>query len=144
MRAPSDFRREQLYSPEWYVEHDGAWHLRASQCGVCGSLTFPLVHACPRCWPPQPLAETTLPETGTLLSWSTASMGPVGFTAPYTFGYADLTPTVRLFAQLELAPDDPPLAPDMKIRLVLGVVRRDERQQPVWAYKFAPAERREA
>ena len=68
------------------------------------------------------MAETTLPETGTLLSWSTASMGPVGFAAPYTFGYADLTPTVRLFGQLELAPDDPPLVPEEDVAALAAAI----------------------
>lgn len=141
MKAPNEFRLEQLYSPGWYLERNGEWHLRASLCGGCGSLIFPVAKVCPRCWPPQQLEDATLPETGKLLSWSTANIAPAGFRAPYSFGYADLTPTIRLFGQLDLTPGDPPLAPEAKIQLVLGVVKHDEEGQPVWGYKFAPAER---
>ena len=144
MKAPGEFRREQLHRPEWYLERGGEWHLRASRCGSCESLIFPVATVCPRCWPPQQLEDVTVPETGKLLSWSTANVAPAGFRAPYSFGYADMTPTVRLFGQLDLAPDDPPPAPDHQIRLVLGVLRLDDEGQPVWAYKFAPAERRNA
>lgn len=143
MKAPAAFRREQLHRPEWYLERDGEWRLRASRCGGCGSLIFPVAKVCPRCWPPQQLEDVTLPETGKLLSWSTANVAPGGFRAPYSFGYADMTATVRLFGQLEFAPDDWP-SPDVQIQLVLGIVRHDEEGQPVWAYKFVPSEQGKA
>lgn len=144
MKAPSGFHREQLYRPEWYLEREGQWHLRASRCGGCGCLVFPVAKVCPRCWPPQQLEEATLPETGNLLSWSTANVAPAGFSAPYSFGYADLTATVRLFGRFDFALDAPPPAPDTQIELVLGVVRHDEEGQPVWGYKFVPTERSKA
>jgi uncharacterized OB-fold protein len=83
-----------------------------------------------------------VPESGTLLSWSSASIAPSSFRPPYAFGYADLTPTVRLFGQIEHDGAHAALLPDMKIDLVLGVVSHDEEGEPVWAYKFAPAQRR--
>ena len=144
MKTPVEFRREALFRPDWYCEQDGEWRLRASRCSGCESLIFPAAKVCPRCWPPRPLEDAVLPETGKLLSWSTANVAPAGFGAPYSFGYADFTPTIRLFGQLELGPDDPPMSPDAQIRLVLGVVRHQEEGHPVWAYKFAPVQRSEA
>lgn len=141
MKAPPDFRPEQLHRRDWYVERDGHWHLRASRCAGCGALAFPAAHACPRCWQTPSIEETVVPETGTLLSWTRAEIAPASFAPPYTIGYADMSPTVRLFGQIECATDDPPLAPDMEVRLVLGVVSHDHEGQAVWAYKFAPAER---
>lgn len=144
MKAPAGFRADSLFRPDWYCEHDGEWRLRASRCGGCGSLIFPAGKSCPRCWPPRPLEDALVPETGKLLSWSTANVAPAGFRAPFSFGYADFTPTVRLFGQLELGANDPPPEPDAQIRLVLGVVRQEEAGPPVWAYKFALAHRSKA
>jgi uncharacterized OB-fold protein len=138
MRAPSGFRPERLNRPDWYVERGGEWRLRATRCTGCGWLTFPAAKVCPRCWPTPPLEETVLPDSGTLLSWSTATIAPLRFRPPYAFGYADLTPTVRLFGQIEHDGDEGALALDMRIDLVLGVVSHDEKGEPVWAYKFAP------
>lgn len=142
MKAPVEFRPERLHRPDWYAERGGAWRLRASRCSGCGSLIFPVAQVCPRCWPPPVLEEAAVPETGRLLSWTTAEIAPAAFRPPYAFGYADLAPTVRLFGQIERASEDPPLVPDMEVRLVLGVVRHDEEDRPVWAYKFTPAARR--
>ncbi len=138
MKAPADFRPEQLHRRDWYVQEGDTWRLRASRCSGCGMLMFPAAHACPRCWPAPPIEDATVPETGTLLSWTTAEIAPASFAPPYAFGYADMTPTVRLFGQIDRT-GDPPLAVDMKIELVLGVVSRDHQGQAVWAYKFAPA-----
>lgn len=138
MRAPGDFRAERLHRPDWYLLRGDAWHLRASRCSGCRALIFPAASVCPRCWPPPALEDVPLPETGRLLSWTRAEIAPAAFRPPYTFGYADLAPTVRLFGQIEASAGDPPLAPDMQIRLVLGVVRRDGEGMPVWGYKFAP------
>lgn len=141
MNTPSGFRPERLHRPDWYVHDSGGWHLRASRCPGCGSLIFPIAHVCPRCWPTPQLEETVLPETGKLLSWTTTTIAPTGFRPPYSMAYVDLTPTVRLFGQIEDGSDDGDLVPDSEVELILGVVRYDD-GEPVWAYKFTAVKRR--
>lgn len=140
MRTPAGFCADRLHRRDWYVEKGSGWFLRASRCRGCGSLTFPAAQVCPRCWPTPEIEEAVVPEEGRLLSWTTAEIGPARFGPPYAFGYADMSPTIRLFGQIDRAAGDPPLVPDMDIRLVLGVISHDDEGKPVWAYKFAAAE----
>lgn len=70
--------------------------LAGSRCPDCGTVAFPVIGTCPRC-PGVAMASLTLPDRGTVWSWTVQEFPPkppyrglgAAFT-PYAVGYVDL------------------------------------------------------
>ena len=98
--------------------------LVGSECGRCGTVSFPRQGACPRCTSTD-VAERRLSRRGTLWSWtiqrfrpkSPPYTGPEEF-EPYGVGYVELPGEVRVEARLTEA-DPAQLRIGMPMELVL-------------------------
>jgi uncharacterized OB-fold protein len=109
--------------------------LVGGQCSACGTHTFPLQHACPRC--SAVMTEVALPATGTVWSYTVQRIrpkppynGPEEF-EPFALGYIDLGP-VRVESRLVGRAVDEWQIGDA-VRLTAG--EADERGD-VWSYRF--------
>jgi uncharacterized protein len=75
---------------------DGQQHLIGGRCTSCATHTFPMQAACPKCG--SGMAQTALPNTGTVWSWTVQRfapkppyVGPVPY-QPFALAYVDLGP----------------------------------------------------
>jgi uncharacterized OB-fold protein len=109
--------------------------LVGGRCATCGTHTFPIQLACPRCG--DAMGPVPLPATGTIWSWTVQRIrpkppyqGPAEF-EPFAVGYVDLGP-VRVEARLTGKPVDAWQIGDA-VRLVAGEPDTDG---DVWSYRF--------
>lgn len=108
-------------------------YLKGYRCKACGQLDFPKLSPCPNCWGEE-FEVVALSRRGKLYSFSDIYVGQAGMKPPYSFGYIDLPENLRIFAQLEGAPntfqcDDP-------VELIVGPIRDNRDGLPLVSYKF--------
>lgn len=92
-----------MSSPE--VLFPGSWRggdeprLLASRCPGCGQVSFPPRELCPACWS-EPTTPLDLPARGTLYAFTIVHVAGPAADPPYTIGYADFEPGVRVLGQI--------------------------------------------
>jgi uncharacterized OB-fold protein len=117
----------------------GAARLVAATCGACGAVTFPVRDRCPTCGSDE-LAETLLPERGTLWTWTTQGFEPKAppyipdreFT-PFAVGYVEFPGYLRVEGRLTESDSN-----RLRIGMPMRVVAYDH--AGVASYAFEPAE----
>ncbi len=72
--------------------------LRGGRCRACAAHSFPRAYVCHQCHA-RDIEIIGLPADGILYSWTTVHISP-SFETPYTLGYVDLLPDLRVFAQV--------------------------------------------
>ena len=120
---------------------DGAARLVAATCGACGAVTFPVRERCPACGSAD-VAETLLPEQGTLWTWTTQGFEPKsppylpdGEFAPFAVGYVEFPGYLRVEGRLtESDPDR------LRIGTPMRVVAHDHAGVPSYAFAPEPGE----
>jgi uncharacterized OB-fold protein len=87
-------------APQYAREIPQRYRMEASRCQTCGRLAFPPRRSCPGCRG-DAFEPVTLPEHGTLVSWTVIHVAPRGFSGqtPYIVGIVDLG-GVRVTAQI--------------------------------------------
>jgi uncharacterized OB-fold protein len=118
---------------------DGVARLVAGTCGECGTVTFPIRARCPACGSAS-VAETLLPERGTLWTWTIQGFEPksppyvpTGEFAPYGVGYVEFDGYLRVEGRL--TESDPE---QIRIGTPMRVVSYDH--AGVASYAFAPVD----
>ncbi|WP_150461542.1 Zn-ribbon domain-containing OB-fold protein [Nesterenkonia ebinurensis] len=103
----------------------GSGLLQGGRCRACAAHSFPRAYVCHRCHASD-IEIIELPADGTLYSWTTVHISPA-FETPYTLGYVDLLPDLRVFAQV--------LVTDERLACNLPVTVRTTQQSPTgWAF----------
>lgn len=108
-------------------------YLKGYRCKACGQLDFPKLSPCPNCWGEE-FEVIPLSRRGKLYSFSDIYVGQAGMKPPYVFGYIDLPENLRIFAQLEGAPNT--FTCDEEVELVVGPIRNNRDGLPLVSYKF--------
>ena len=87
-------------APQYAREIPQRYRLEASRCRTCGKVSFPPRLVCPGCQG-EGFETVTLPERGTLVTWTVLHVAPRGFSGqtPYIVGIVDLA-GVRVTAQI--------------------------------------------
>lgn len=111
----------------------GKPYLKGYRCMACGQLDFPKLSPCPNCWGEE-FQVVPLSRRGKLYSFSDIYVGQAGMKPPYVFGYVDLPENLRIFAQLEGAPNT--FACDEEVELTVGPIRDNRDGVPLVSYKF--------
>ena len=118
---------------------DGVARIVAGTCGECGTVIFPLRGRCPACGATD-VAETLLPERGTLWTWTIQGFEPKsppyvpdGEFAPFAVGYVEFAGYLRVEGRL--TESDPAR---LRIGMPMRVVAYDHNGIP--SYAFAPAD----
>jgi uncharacterized OB-fold protein len=118
---------------------DGVARLVAGVCRDCDTPTFPVRERCPTC-ASTAVAETLLPETGTLWTWTTQGFEPKsppyvadGEFVPFAVGYIEFDGYLRVEGRL--TESDPER---LLIGMPMRVVAADHAGIP--SYAFAPDE----
>lgn len=101
------------------VDAAGAPFLVGGTCGECARVQFPMASTCPECGAAN-IAETRLPDHGTLWGWTAVTAPPPGYlgTVPFGFGVVELDGGLRVITRLE-EPDPARLSFGMPMRLVI-------------------------
>jgi uncharacterized protein len=108
----------------------------AGTCGACGTVMFPLRERCPACGAAE-VAETLLPERGTLWTWTVQGFEPKspyvpdGAFVPFAVGYVEFAEYLRVEGRLTEA--DPAR---LRIGMPMRVVAYEHAGIPTYA--FAP------
>lgn len=117
----------------------GAARLVAGTCDECKTVVFPLPERCPGCGSPN-VAETLLPERGTLWTWTIQGFEPKsppyiadGEFVPFGVGYVEFAGYLRVEGRL--TENDPER---LRIGMPMRVVPYDH--AGVSSYAFAPDE----
>jgi len=116
--------------------------LAGTRCNGCGTVTFPAQSGCPRC-ADGTMEPVTLPDRGTLWTWTVQSFEPkapyrppaTGF-EPYGVGYVDLGDVI---VEARLAGDPGAFDIGQAMRLSLLPVWDDAEGSPVVTYAFEAA-----
>ncbi|MGW5076944.1 Zn-ribbon domain-containing OB-fold protein [Rhodococcus sp. NPDC004095] len=117
--------------------------LVGAKCTGCGTVTFPVQASCPRC-SGSAMNTTTLPQVGTLWSYTVQSFAPkTPFRTtepfvPFGVGYVDLGEVI-LESRLTVADADA-LTIGMPLRLTTIVNHIDEDGTEVRTFAFEPTE----
>lgn len=124
-----------FYHPDLFVipENNEPPYLLGHKCEKCGKVWFPKLDMCPTCWSDR-LAKISLSRVGKLYSYSIIHVGQKGIKTPYVIGYVDMPENVRIFAQIDIKPED--LQVGMDVEVVSGIIRLDQDGKPVVSYKF--------
>jgi len=87
-------------APQYAREIPQRYRMEASRCRACGKVAFPPRLSCPSCRG-DAFEPVTLPERGTLVSWTVVHVAPRGFSGqtPYIVGIVELG-GVRVTAQI--------------------------------------------
>jgi uncharacterized protein len=116
---------------------DGDARLVGARCTACGTHTFPIQAACPRCG--TSMTEVVLPSSGEVWSWTVQRTrpkppyrGPDEF-EPFAVGYVDVGP-LRIESRLEQRPVEGWRIGD-RVRLVACAGDDDGN---VWSFRFVP------
>lgn len=120
----------------WGRDERGEVFLSIQVCSHCQRRFFPDVRVCPYCFEQGALDRTRVFGPGTLYSYSTVHVAPKQFRPPYTIGYVDFEPNLRVFGRIQTE-DASRLSVDMPVRLVAGTVKWDG-DDPVEGYLFEP------
>lgn len=77
------------------------YRMEAARCVGCGNVSYPPRLICPRCRLRE-FETTTLPDEGTLVTFTVTRVGPSQFAAqtPYAVGIVELDGGVRITAQI--------------------------------------------
>jgi uncharacterized OB-fold protein len=116
--------------------------LAGSRCAACGTTTFPVQTACPRCFG-EDLEPIPLATHGHVWSWTVQHFAPKppyrvdpdGFT-PFCTGYVDLG-NVIVQTRLDFPPTDPPTV-GVAVTLVALPAYVDDDGAQVVTFAFAP------
>lgn len=78
------------------------YNLIGTHCQTCGKYYFPQRKVCPTCRRKGKLAESKMPETGTILSYSQVFVAPSGFEheTPYFLAIVELDNKATLLTQV--------------------------------------------
>ena len=115
---------------------DGSARIVAGTCGDCGTVMFPVRERCPACGAAE-VAETLLPERGTLWTWTVQGFEPKppyvpdGEFVPYAVGYVEFPGYLRVEGRL--TESDPAR---LRIGMPMRVVAYDHGR--LASYAFAP------
>jgi uncharacterized OB-fold protein len=87
-------------APQYAREIAQRYRMEASRCRACSKFSFPPRLSCPICRG-DAFETVTLPEQGTLVTWTVVHVAPRGFSGqtPYIVGIVELG-GVRLTAQI--------------------------------------------
>lgn len=121
-----------------HIDADGP-KLSGSDCRVCGYVAFPPLAVCPRCLREDTMQRRTLSSVGRLENFTVVHQAPKGFTAPYIQAFVRLPEGVLIFTHIagcELRENA--LKPGDAMRLSTGIIKRNERGEPVMGYVFEP------
>lgn len=115
-------------------------------CGACGATVFPRQDHCPSCSSAE-MRDVTLPETGTLVAWTTQGFPPgypyKGPQTPDTFrpfgvGLVQLGDVLRVEGRLTEADPDK-LRFGMPVELTWIPFYTDDEGDEVFTFAFSPA-----
>lgn len=85
-----------LLPDSWRPLPDGRAELLATRCPRCGTLTFPVVPACPACWNTGGLGAEPVAGPGTVYAFAVVRVAEPGLPVPYRIGYADFPGGLRV------------------------------------------------
>ncbi len=140
-------QRETVFvAPDLIAGTAAAPVLLGSECGQCGTVTFPQQGACPRCTSTD-VRERALSRRGTLWSWTVQRFRPksppyVGDDPeefePYGVGYVELPGEVRVEARLT---ESDPARLSIGMTMELTLIPAPGREEAV-TFAFRPVEER--
>jgi uncharacterized OB-fold protein len=102
------------------------YRLEAAHCDGCGKVLYPPRAICPACGGSE-FSATTLPRTGTIVTYTVVRVPPAGFTeqTPLPIALVELENGVRMMAQVGDVEDPDSLAIGQKVRLEFRRVASD-------------------
>jgi len=115
--------------------------LLGSRCRSCREVYFPQRIICPVCFTDDTMEEVSLSKRGKLYSFTVIrrqSLCPPNFSAPYAWGYIDLSENVRVVSLLQ---DIDHLTLGSEVETVLRKIREDESGNEVMCFSFVPVNR---
>ena len=118
------------------------FYLQGSKCECCRNVYFPQRMICPKCGRDDTVKPVPLSKNGKLYSFTVIrrqSLCPPGFSAPYSFGYVDLSEGARVLSLLEGELDL--LVPGVEMELALRRVGEDQNGNEIVWYSFIPRSR---
>lgn len=98
--------------------------LLGNRCSSCDVKFFPKRSFCPNCLRKETMEEIVLPNEGTLYTYSTVHVGNKKFHPPYTVGYVDIDPQIRMFGHL-VRSDADKMKINQSVRISVGPVGTD-------------------
>ena len=130
MASPSRYWRE---IPQRY-------RLEAARCASCGEVSYPPRLVCRKCRSRR-FETITLPDEGTLLTYTITRVGPSQFSSltPYAVGIVELDGGVRITAQIADCEFDK-LAIGQRVRLEFRRIQEDGKAGIIcYGHKCVPA-----
>lgn len=131
---------QRLIDPALFGDDQGS-RLAGSECGTCGTTTFPAQQSCPRCGR-EGMSVTPLPADGTIWAYTVQCFPPkppfrhTGDFTPFGLGYVDLGPVI---VESRLTVSDPDaLRAGQRVRLTLVPAYTDEDGRQVMTFAFEP------
>ncbi len=114
-------------------------YLIGSKCSLCGNVTFPKKHVCPRCSKKDTMTEVHLSGGGKLDTFSIVNAALPGFKAPSIQAYVKLEEGPRIWSLITgVEPNGKALKIGMDVELVVEKVREDAQGNEVISYQFRP------
>jgi len=114
-------------------------YLIGSKCNLCGNVTFPKKHVCPRCAKKDTMTEVHLSGSGKLDTFSIVNAALPGFKAPSIQAYIKLVEGPRIWSLIMgVEPNGKALKIGMDVELVVEKVREDAQGNEMISYQFRP------
>ena len=135
--------------PAWHCQIPGSLtgkiseglHLLGSRCGKCGKTFFPKRRNCPNCMDDEKVNAVQLRPTGKLQSFIITKAAPPGYSVPHAQGYVKLDDGgINLFTLLTDY-DESRLHAGCEMELKCVESGRNDKDEPVYSYRFRPASR---
>lgn len=126
--------------PDLFVEPEGTpAKLVGSRCRVTGQVFFPAEAMNPATMSEGTLERHDFDGSGRLVAWTVIARGLPGFDQPYALGTIALDAGPGFIGQLHDW-QDKNLAPDMRVRLVIGRIKQEKDGGEIVGPKFVPVE----
>jgi len=107
-------------------------------CRNCNNQFFPVRDFCPDCLSAETMERFEIPAKGTLYTYTVIHAGPASFGPPYTVGYADVSPQLRLFGRVQTIGGRTPKINE-QVAIKLGKIGTEDGRE-LWGVVFEPAE----
>lgn len=129
--------------PYLKIPENGEPYLEAYKCGQCGATFLGERDVCSKCGARDQMSAVTLPNTGTLYSYSIVHRSFPGIAVPYVSAIVDLDDGTAIKGNLINVDPDPESIPfDMPVEVVYddALGRKDADGNAYLSYFFQPAD----